>query len=70
MEKFILVRIAEPQTVDKIMDKMWKSNKEIGILLMLSEGRIRNIVSDLFEKTGTSDRTQLAVFAVRNDLVD
>jgi len=47
-----------------------KSNKEIGILLMLSEGRIRNIVSDLFEKTGTSDRTQLAVFAVRNDLVD
>ncbi len=37
---------------------------------MLSEGRIRNIVSDLFEKTGTSDRTQLAVFAVRNDLVD
>jgi len=27
MEKFILVRIAEPQTVDKIMDKMWKTLK-------------------------------------------
>jgi DNA-binding NarL/FixJ family response regulator len=47
-----------------------KSNKEISILLMLSEGRIRNIISDLFDKTGTCDRTQLAVFAVRNDLVD
>jgi len=47
-----------------------KSNKEISILLMLSEGRIRNIISNLFDKTGTCDRTQLAVFAVRNDLVD
>jgi len=46
-----------------------KSNREIGLLLRLSEGRIRNIISDLFEKTGKSDRTQLAVFAVRNDLV-
>ena len=47
-----------------------KSNREIGILLRLSEGRIRNIISELFEKTNTTDRTQLAVFAVRNDLVD
>ncbi len=47
-----------------------KSNRQIGILLRLSEGRIRNIISELFEKTNTSDRTQLAVFAVRNDLVD
>lgn len=46
-----------------------KSNKEIGVNLKLSEGRIRNIISDLFDRTGTSDRTQLAVFAVRNDLV-
>jgi len=47
-----------------------KSNKQIGSMLGLSEGRIKNILSDLFEKTNTSDRTQLAVFAVRNDLVD
>ncbi|NLX76221.1 MAG: response regulator transcription factor [Clostridiaceae bacterium] len=47
-----------------------KSNKQIGNLLMLSEGRIKNIISELFEKTNTGDRTQLAVFAVRNDLVD
>lgn len=46
-----------------------KSNREIGVLLRLSEGRIRNIIRDLFERTQTSDRTQLAVFAVRNDLV-
>ncbi len=47
-----------------------KSNREIGLLLRLSEGRIRNIISELFERTNTTDRTQLAVFAVRNDLVD
>jgi DNA-binding NarL/FixJ family response regulator len=47
-----------------------KSNREIGVLLLLSEGRIRNIISDLFERTNTSDRTQLAVFAVRNDMFD
>lgn len=47
-----------------------KSNKEIGANLRLSEGRIRNIISDLFYRTGTSDRTQLAVFAVRNNLVE
>lgn len=47
-----------------------KSNREIGKLLRLSEGRIRNIISDLFMRTNTSDRTQLAVYAVRNDLVD
>lgn len=47
-----------------------KSNKQIGYLLRLSEGRIRNILSELFDKTNTIDRTQLAVFAVRNDLID
>lgn len=47
-----------------------KSNKQIANLLMLSEGRIRNIISELFVKTYTKDRTQLAVFAVRNDLVE
>jgi len=47
-----------------------KSNKQIACMLGLSEGRIKNILSELFEKTKTSDRTQLAVFAVRNDLVE
>jgi DNA-binding NarL/FixJ family response regulator len=47
-----------------------KSNRQIGLLMRLSEGRIRNIISDLFERTNTTDRTQLAVFAVRNDLVE
>lgn len=46
------------------------SNKQIGCVLGLSEGRVKNILSELFEKTNTRDRTQLAVFAVRNDLVD
>ena len=66
------VYIALTSTEKKILSYIveGKSNKEISILLMLSEGRIRNIISNLFDKTGTCDRTQLAVFAVRNDLVD
>lgn len=47
-----------------------RSNKQIAFILGLSEGRIKNILTELFEKTNTADRTQLAVFAVRNDLVD
>lgn len=59
---------AEQQILSLIVEG--KSNRQIGILLRLSEGRIRNIISELFERTNTTDRTQLAVFAVRNDLVE
>jgi len=65
------VEIELSPTEKKIMSLVveGRSNREIGVLLRLSEGRIRNIISELFEKSNTSDRTQLAVFAVRNDLV-
>lgn len=66
------VKIELSPTEHKILSYIveGKSNKEIGAILNLSEGRIRNIISDLFDRTGTVDRTQLAVFAVRNDLVE
>ena len=38
-----------------------KSNKEIASLLYLSEGRVRNAVSDILLKLSLRDRTQLAV---------
>lgn len=42
------------------------SNKEISTQLYLSEGTVRNYLSDILEKTGCRDRTQLAIFYYKN----
>jgi len=44
-------------------------NKEIASRLYLAEGTVRNGISRLLEKLKLKDRTQLAVFAIKNDLV-
>lgn len=44
-------------------------NKEIASQLFLAEGTVRNGISRLLEKLGLKDRTQLAVFAIKNNLV-
>ncbi len=46
-----------------------KSNKEIAANLMLSEGRVRNIITSMFKKFGLEDRTQLAIYAFKNNIV-
>lgn len=43
-------------------------NREIAGELFLAEGTVRNNISRLLEKLKLKDRTQLAVFAVKNDL--
>jgi DNA-binding NarL/FixJ family response regulator len=47
-----------------------KSNKEIADELKLSTGYVKNLVKKTFRKTKLSDRTQLAVFAIKYGLVD
>ena len=47
-----------------------KGNKKIATELKLSEGRVRNIITEIFNKLKVKDRTQLAVFAVKNNLVE
>jgi DNA-binding NarL/FixJ family response regulator len=42
------------------------SNKELSLKLFLSDGTVRNYVTALFEKLQLRDRTQLAIFYVRN----
>ena len=45
-------------------------NKEIGSELNISERTVKNHVSNLFKKIGVSDRTQAAVYAIKNNLVN
>jgi len=45
------------------------SNKEIASKLGIAEGTTRNHISLLLEKLHLADRTQLAVFAIKNTLV-
>lgn len=45
------------------------SNKEIGDKLQISERTVKNHISSVFKKIEVSDRTQAAVFAIRNNLI-
>lgn len=46
-----------------------KSNKEIATRLDLSEGTVRNMISTLLMKYNLQDRTQIAVFGIKNNVV-
>lgn len=45
-------------------------NKEIADLLCISEKTVKNHVSNIFKKIEVSDRTQAAVYAIKNNIVD
>ena len=45
------------------------SNKEIATNLNISERTVKNHISNIFKKTDVSDRTQAAVFAIKNNLI-
>lgn len=44
-------------------------NKEIATMLNISERTVKNHVSNIFKKIEVSDRTQAAVFAIKNDII-
>ncbi len=58
-EKDVLISIAKGM-----------SNKEIGFSLKISERTVKNHVSNIFKKINVMDRTQAALFAIKNNLVD
>ena len=45
-------------------------NKEIASQLNISERTVKNHVSNIFRRISVSDRTQAAVFAIKNKIVD
>ena len=44
-------------------------NKGVADELHISERTVKNHVSSIFKKIDVSDRTQAAVFAIRNNLI-
>lgn len=45
-------------------------NKEVAERLDISERTVKNHVSNIFKKLAVTDRTQAAVFAIRNNLIE
>lgn len=45
-------------------------NKEIGYQLTISEKTVKNHISNIFKKINVSDRTQAAVYAIKNNIVE
>lgn len=46
-----------------------KSNKEIAASLFLSETRIKSLITKILKKFNVEDRTQLAVYAMKNNII-
>lgn len=66
-EKIKLLTKRELEILIKISSGM--CNKEIGDMLQISERTVKNHISSIFKKIEVSDRTQAAVFAIRNNLI-
>lgn len=66
-EKIEALTRREKEVLIKIANGM--SNKEIANHLNISERTVKNHISNIFKKIDVSDRTQAAVFAIRNNLI-
>lgn len=55
--------VSEQQIVEKIADGL--SNKEIARQLHLSEGTVKNYITDVLSKLELRDRTQIAIFYLK-----
>ncbi|HPG20434.1 MAG TPA: response regulator transcription factor, partial [Flexilinea sp.] len=58
-EKHVLILVSEGKT-----------NREIAKSLFLGEGTVRNYVSSILSKLGTSNRAEAAAYAVEHNLKD
>ena len=66
-DKIEMLTRREKEVLIKIANGM--INKEIANSLHISERTVKNHISNIFKKIDVSDRTQAAVFAIKNDLV-
>lgn len=66
-EKIAALTKREMEILTQIAGGMF--NKEIAMNLNISERTVKNHISNIFKKIDVSDRTQAAVFAIRNIIV-
>ncbi len=66
MEKYGL-STKEIELIKLIAEGM--NNKEISKVLFLAEGTVKNMISTILSKLQLRDRTQIAIFAFKNELV-
>ena len=66
-EKIAALTKREMEILTQIAGGMF--NKEIAMNLNISERTFKNHISNIFKKIDVSDRTQAAVFAIRNNIV-
>ena len=65
----ILSKLTERETDILRLVAEGQTNSDIAQTLFLSEGTVRNYVSQIFTKLEVADRTQTAVIVWRNGLV-
>ena len=66
-EKIAALTKREMEILTQIAGGMF--NKDIAMNLNISERTVKNHISNIFKKIDVSDRTQAAVFAIRNNIV-
>ena len=67
-EKLVSLTQREVEILTQVACGMF--NKEIAVNLNISERTVKNHISNIFKKIDASDRTQAAVFAIRNNIVN
>lgn len=74
----LIARDLDKEKIEKLSDReievlklvsIGMFNKEIGKRLDISERTVKNHMSNIFKKIDCTDRTQAAVFAIKNNLV-
>ena len=66
-DKIKLLTKREMEVLIQVANGMF--NKEIATNLKISERTVKNHVSNIFKKIEVNDRTQAAVFAIKNDII-
>ena len=66
-DKIDLLTSRELEVLTQVANGMF--NKEIADNLNISERTVKNHIANIFKKIDVSDRTQAAVFAIKNDII-
>ena len=66
-DKISLLTNRELEVLVQVANGMF--NKEIALNLNISERTVKNHISNIFKKIDVSDRTQAAVFAIKNNII-